>query len=41
MIASPKRIATTIKIVLTNPVTLNDIRIKIVEMTKPEFLIIL
>jgi hypothetical protein len=41
MIANPKRTATTIKIVLINPLTPKDIRIKIVEITNPEFLIIL
>ena len=41
IIANPKRTATTIKIVLINPLTPNDIRIKIVETTNPEFLIIL
>ena len=41
MIANPKRTATTIKIVLVKPLTPNDIRIKIVETTNPEFLIIL
>jgi hypothetical protein len=41
MIANPKRTATTIKIVLIKPLTPNDIRIKIVETTNPEFLIIL
>jgi hypothetical protein len=41
MIANPNRTATTIKIVLINPLTPKDIRIRIVEMIKPEFLIIL
>ena len=41
IIANPKRTATTIKIVLINPLTPNDIRIKIVETINPEFLIIL
>ena len=41
IIANPKRTATTIKIVLINPVTPNDILIKIVEITNPEFLMIL
>jgi hypothetical protein len=41
IIANPKRTATTIKIVLIKPVTPKDILIKIVEIIKPEFLIIL
>lgn len=41
IIANPNRTATTIKIVLINPLTPNDIRIKIVETINPEFLIIL
>jgi hypothetical protein len=41
MMASPKRTATTINIVLINPLTPKDIRIKMVEITNPEFLIIL
>jgi len=40
-IANPNSAATTIKIVLINPLTPKDIRIKIVETTNPEFLIIL
>jgi hypothetical protein len=40
-IAKPKRTAVTIKTVLVNPLTPNDILIKIVEITNPEFLIIL
>lgn len=41
MIAKPKSTAAIIKIVLIKPLTPKDIRIKIVEITKPEFLIIL
>ena len=41
IIANPKRTAAIIKIVLVNPIVPNEIRIKIVETTKPEFLIIL
>tara|TARA_B100000787_G_scaffold50520_1_gene36387 strand:- start:18 stop:155 length:138 start_codon:yes stop_codon:yes gene_type:complete len=41
IIANPKSTAATIKMVLINPLTPNDIRIKIVEITNPEFLIIL
>jgi hypothetical protein len=36
-IKSPKTIADTINIVFSNPLTENDIRIRIVEMMKPEF----
>lgn len=37
----PNKTATRISIVLINPLTPNDIRIKMVEIIKPEFLIIL
>ena len=41
IMANPKSTATTINTVFINPLTPNDIRINIVETTKPEFLIIL
>lgn len=41
IIANPKSTATTIKIVLIKPLTPKDILINMVEITKPEFLIIL
>ena len=41
MIASPKRTATTINMVLINPFTPKDILIKMVEIINPEFLMIL
>ena len=41
IIANPKSTATTIKIVLIKPLTAKDILISMVEITKPEFLIIL
>ena len=40
IIANPKSTATTIKIVLIRPLTAKDILISMVEITKPEFLII-
>jgi hypothetical protein len=39
--AKPNKTATRIRIVFINPLTPKDIRIKIVEMINPEFLIIL
>jgi hypothetical protein len=39
--ARPNKTATRINMVLINPLTPNDIRIKIVEIINPEFLIIL
>jgi hypothetical protein len=41
IIARPNSTAIKIKIVLTNPLTPKDIRIRIVEIMNPEFLIIL
>jgi hypothetical protein len=41
IIANPNNTATTIKIVLIKPLTPKDILINMVEITKPEFLIIL
>ena len=41
IIDNPNKTADTIKTVLTKPLTLKDKRIRIVETTNPEFLIIL